>query len=179
MNPFRFFLTIACLLILWDGCKEPEPVPNNCDASVLTNPDSRNIYVRMKIPNTTLPGNELKIYEAKSLDIEGVLTLISCEGVPGVSLSINPTVDFSLMSQDSIAKGFFLEGFNPFTFVNSGDYLLLSAKLKAHFNSGHVFDSDEVSLLVTYPDLGYDSVASVTYMEAFIPTSTHWYQVTK
>jgi hypothetical protein len=179
MNPFRFILTIVSFLMLCNSCKEPEPVPNNCDASILSNPDTRNVYIRMKIPNTTLPGNELEIYDANSLDIEGVLTQISCEGAPGVSFTINPTADFSVMSHDSIAKGFFLEGFNPFTFVNSGDYLLLSAKLKAHFNNGRVFDSDEISLLVTYPDLGYDSVTSVSYMEAIIPTSTHWYQVSK
>lgn len=179
MKPFRFTFTILFVLFILNGCKEPEPVPNNCDLTVLDNPDTRNVYIRMKVPNTTLPGNELKVHDANLLDVEGNLTLINCEGVPGVSFTIEPSVDFSLMSKDSIAKGFYLEGFNPFTFLNSGDYLLLSAKLKAHFNSGRVYDSDDISLVVTYTELAYDSVASITYMNAYIPTSVHWYQVAK
>lgn len=166
---------IAIALLIMPACDENEPIDTDCSSTVLSAPDNRNIYLKLKLSNSKLHGNEDALYDASVIEVNGSVSLISCEGSTGPSLSFTPDFDSAMIGSVPFQNGIFLDEFQLFSFVNSRDYLLVLMKLNVLFPGGRKYVSDEIAIRYTYSQLETDSLSGISYIPLVLPTSVHWY----
>ncbi|MBK7174568.1 MAG: hypothetical protein IPH84_15370 [Bacteroidales bacterium] len=174
-----FLVMLIASVLLYAGCREQEVITNKCEETVLSNSETKNIYLKLKLNNTQLVNNQTYLYDSDSLSINGSAILITCEGGHGNTYSFVQDNNLSSYTADSISKGFYLEEFHEFTFNNSSDYILTTIKMYASFANGKTFESEDITFRITYTELKYDPITTITYAELVMPLSTHWYQRSK
>jgi len=164
------------VIFILPACTETDPIDTDCSSTLLSTPDNRNIYLKLKLDNRKLHGNEDAMFDALNIKLNGTASLISCEGGVGSPLTFSPVFDSAAIGTPTFQDGIFLDEFKLYSFANSRDYLLVLMKLNVQFTGGRKYVSDEIALRFTYAEIMTDTAASVSFVPLELPASVHWYQ---
>jgi hypothetical protein len=159
------------------SCETVSEKNDECDATKMIEPQSPTVYLKLLLEYDTLPGQSHYLYQAAKAVFSGTITKIYCSGEVSTTFSYSPTYYLSEMDPVYLYNGFYLDQPYQFNFNNDKDYLLIQARLKAYFNDGKIYESDELLVKIHYKDLKYDANQLKKYIKLLMPDPTLWYEV--
>lgn len=168
---------ILFLFLLISSCETSSDIGSHCETTVLENQEKINVYVKLNLKNSKLPGDNNYLYESSAFSINGSLTQVNCDGSLGSTVPLESELNLNLLDSVEISQGIFLDTYYPATFNNSKDYIIVAAKFEAGFLDGRIYESDEIALNRIYPEIRFDTINLVSYIDFLLPVSLHWYQL--
>jgi hypothetical protein len=165
-------------LFLFFSCETIPDKNDECDATKMIEPQSPVVYLKLFLEYDTLPGQSHYLYKATRAVFSGTITKIYCSGKVSTTFSFSPVYFLSEMDPYYIYNGFYLDQPYQFNFDNDLDYLLIRAHIKAYFNDGKIYESDEMLKKNYYKDLKYDVDQMKKYLKLLMPYPMHWTEVT-
>lgn len=174
MNKISLILIFPVLLLF--GCEAVTEKNEACNDTKMAKKEPY-LYLKVLVLNDTIYGGDTALFSANAFVVTGKVTKIYCGGKVSGSFDFTRTF-YPLLNTYDFSNGERIGQLYQFIFENQLDYLLVQCRIKAYFNDGRIYESDEFLGKAYYSKLQYD-LSSNEYYFPFGLNKTVWFRVTQ